>query len=62
MNVAGVSGTPKLTADIDDAEFERVLAANLKGTFYSMRCAIFLIQPSGGGSFDRPTRRFPGRM
>lgn len=50
VNVAGVSGTPQLTADIDDAEFDRVLAVNLKGTFYSMRSAIPLIQASGGGS------------
>lgn len=50
VNVAGVSGLPQLTADISDAEFDRVIAVNLKGTFYSMRSAIPLIQSSGGGS------------
>lgn len=50
VNVAGVSGAPLPVAEIDDEEFDRVLAVNLKGTFYSMRSAIPLIRETGGGS------------
>jgi NAD(P)-dependent dehydrogenase (short-subunit alcohol dehydrogenase family) len=46
---AGVGGGTARTADYDDAEFQRVLAVNLCGVFYSMKYAIpWMLRGNGG--------------
>src|SRR5262249_29966456 len=47
---AGVSGGTAATADYAEAEFDRVIAINLKGVFLSMKHAIPEMLHCGGGS------------
>ena len=50
VNNAGVVGKPALTADYDEAEWDRVLAVNLKGTWLCMKNEIPAMLRNGGGS------------
>jgi NAD(P)-dependent dehydrogenase (short-subunit alcohol dehydrogenase family) len=47
---AGVGGGTALTADYSDADFQRVLAVNLCGVFYSMKYAIPWMLSGRGGA------------
>jgi 2-dehydro-3-deoxy-L-rhamnonate dehydrogenase (NAD+) len=46
---AGVSGQSLKTVDVDDEEWERVLAINASGVFYANRAAIRAMTPGGYG-------------
>jgi 3-oxoacyl-[acyl-carrier protein] reductase len=46
---AGVSGQSLKTVDVDDEEWERVLAINASGVFYANRAAIRAMTPRGYG-------------
>lgn len=50
FNNAGIEGAQGLTADYEEAEFDRVLAVNAKGVFLGMKYGIPLMLESGGGS------------
>src|SRR3954454_24237156 len=50
INNAGTSGQFGATADVDPAEWRRVIDLNLNGVFYCMRAEIPLILESGGGA------------
>ncbi len=41
---------PEFLGGISDADFDRVVAINLNGTFYAMRAAVDLLKNAGGGS------------
>lgn len=47
---AGQSYNPEFMEEITDEDFNRVMAINLNGTFYTMRAAVPLLKASGGGS------------
>ena len=47
---AGVKTTPGPIAELDPAEWDRVVGVNLTGVFLTMRAAISRIQRAGGGS------------
>ncbi|MBL0116817.1 MAG: SDR family oxidoreductase [Sphingomonadales bacterium] len=47
-NNAGLDGVQAPLAEYDEAEFDRVLAVNLRGVFLGMRYAIPLMRESGG--------------
>lgn len=47
-NNAGLDGVQAPLAEYDEAEFDRVIAVNLKGVFLGMRHAIPLMKASGG--------------
>ena len=49
VNAAGV-GTLKPTADLTEADFDRMIATNLKGTFLVSQAAAAAMQGSGGGT------------
>lgn len=49
LNVAGVGGAGML-ADLDLAEYERVLAVNLRGVMLGTKHAIRAMLPTGGGA------------
>jgi NAD(P)-dependent dehydrogenase (short-subunit alcohol dehydrogenase family) len=49
-NNAGVGGGGKLLADIEDDEFDRVIAINLRGVFLGMKRQIRQMLKNGGGS------------
>jgi NAD(P)-dependent dehydrogenase (short-subunit alcohol dehydrogenase family) len=49
-NNAGIQGPMQLTADYDEAAFERVLAVNARGVFLGMKYAIPLMLARGGGN------------
>lgn len=40
VNSAGIAGASLSTLDVDDAEWERVMAINANGTFYAMRAVL----------------------
>jgi 3-oxoacyl-[acyl-carrier protein] reductase len=46
---AGVSGQSLKTVDVDDEEWERVIAINAGGVFYANRAAIRAMAPNGYG-------------
>jgi 3-oxoacyl-[acyl-carrier protein] reductase len=46
---AGISGRSLKTVDVDDEEWERVLAINANGVFYANRAAIRAMAPRGYG-------------
>ncbi len=50
FNNAGIEGPQAATADYDEAEFDRVIAVNLKSVFLGMKYAIPAMLKSGGGS------------
>ena len=49
-NIAGVTPAPIRLHEIETAEWERVIQANLNGTFYAMRSQIAYMLEHGGGS------------
>ncbi len=50
FNNAGIAGTQRKTADYDEAEFDKIIAVNLKGVWLCMRAEIrqFIAQKSPG--------------
>lgn len=50
VNNAGVEGEQALTADTSEANWDRVLAINLKGVWLGMRAAIPVLLERGGGA------------
>jgi NAD(P)-dependent dehydrogenase (short-subunit alcohol dehydrogenase family) len=49
-NNAGISGGGKLLADVEDEDFDRVIAVNLRGVFLGMKHQIRQMLRDGGGS------------
>lgn len=49
-NNAGIEGDQAMTADCTEANWDRVLSINLKGTWLCMKHEIPLMQKEGGGS------------
>ena len=50
FNNAGTEGALADFADYDSADFDRVVAVNLRGTFYGMKYGIQAMLADGGGS------------
>jgi NAD(P)-dependent dehydrogenase (short-subunit alcohol dehydrogenase family) len=49
-NNAGIGGAHKRLADTSDADFDRVIAVNLRGTFLGMKHQINAMLAGGGGA------------
>jgi len=49
VHAAGIAGRSLRTLDVDDAEWERVLAVNASGTFYCMRAVLPAMLERGYG-------------
>jgi 3-oxoacyl-[acyl-carrier protein] reductase len=49
-NVAGIAGNQSHVVDLTEAEFERVLAVNLKGVLFGCQAALRVMMPQGSGS------------
>jgi NAD(P)-dependent dehydrogenase (short-subunit alcohol dehydrogenase family) len=50
VNNAGISGSPKPTDEVSEAEWDRVQAVNVKGVFFGTKHAIPHLRAAGGGS------------
>jgi NAD(P)-dependent dehydrogenase (short-subunit alcohol dehydrogenase family) len=50
VNNAGISGTPKPTDQVSEAEWDRVQAVNVKGVFFGTKHAIPHLRRRGGGA------------
>lgn len=50
VNNAGISGSPKPTDQVTEAEWDRVQAVNVKGVFFGTKHAIPYLRRAGGGS------------
>lgn len=50
VNNAGMNGRSARIEECEVAEFERVVATNLLGTFYAVRAAIPIMRAAGGGA------------
>jgi NAD(P)-dependent dehydrogenase (short-subunit alcohol dehydrogenase family) len=50
VNNAGVSGSPKPTDQVTEAEWDRVQAVNVKGVFFGTKHAIPHLRAAAGGS------------
>jgi NAD(P)-dependent dehydrogenase (short-subunit alcohol dehydrogenase family) len=50
VNNAGVSGAPKPTDQVTEAEWDHVQAVNVKGVFFGTKHAIPHLRAAGGGS------------
>jgi len=50
VNNAGISGSPKPTDQVTEAEWDRVQAVNVKGVFFGTKHAIPHLRVAGGGS------------
>jgi NAD(P)-dependent dehydrogenase (short-subunit alcohol dehydrogenase family) len=50
VNNAGISGTTKPTHEVTEAEWDRVMAVNVKGVFFGTKHAIAPMRAAGGGS------------
>ena len=50
VNNAGISGSPKPTDQVSEAEWDRVHAVNVKGVFFGTKHAIPHLRSVGGGS------------
>ncbi len=50
VNNAGISGSPKHTDQVTEAEWDRVQAVNVKGVFFTTKHAIPHFRSAGGGS------------
>jgi NAD(P)-dependent dehydrogenase (short-subunit alcohol dehydrogenase family) len=50
VNNAGISGAPKPTDQVTEAEWDRVQAVNVKGVFFGTKHAIPHLRTAGGGS------------
>lgn len=49
-NNAGIDGDMTFIADVGEAQYERVMAINLRGVFLGMKYGIPLLRERGGGS------------
>jgi NAD(P)-dependent dehydrogenase (short-subunit alcohol dehydrogenase family) len=50
VNNAGISGAPKPTDQVSEAEWDRVQSVNVKGVFFGTKHAIPHLRAAGGGS------------
>jgi NAD(P)-dependent dehydrogenase (short-subunit alcohol dehydrogenase family) len=50
VNNAGISGSPKPTDQVSEAEWDRVQAVNVKGVFFGTKHVIPHLRKAGGGS------------
>lgn len=50
VNAAGIGGGSATTADYSEADFDRVIATNLKGVFLCMKHALAAMVRTGGGA------------
>jgi NAD(P)-dependent dehydrogenase (short-subunit alcohol dehydrogenase family) len=50
VNNAGISGSPKPTDQVTEADWDRVQAVNVKGVFFGTKHAIPHLRAAGGGS------------
>ena len=50
VNNAGISGSPKPTDQVSEAEWDRVQAVNVKGVFFGTKHVIPHLRSAGGGS------------
>jgi NAD(P)-dependent dehydrogenase (short-subunit alcohol dehydrogenase family) len=50
VNNAGISGTVKPTHEVTEAEWDRVMAVNVKGVFFCVKHVIPHLKRAGGGS------------
>jgi NAD(P)-dependent dehydrogenase (short-subunit alcohol dehydrogenase family) len=50
VNNAGISGISKPTHEITEAEWDRVMAVNVKGVFFCTKHVVPCMQRAGGGS------------
>jgi NAD(P)-dependent dehydrogenase (short-subunit alcohol dehydrogenase family) len=50
VNCAGIAAVAALTGDVEEADFDRMIAVGLKGVSLSMRAALPLLPQAGGGS------------
>jgi NAD(P)-dependent dehydrogenase (short-subunit alcohol dehydrogenase family) len=50
VNNAGISGAPKPTDEVTEAEWDRVQGVNVKGVFFGTKHAIPHLRVAGGGS------------
>lgn len=50
LNNAGISGSPKPTDQVTEAEWDRVQSVNVKGVFFGTKHAIPHLRAAGGGS------------
>ncbi len=50
VNNAGISGSPKPTDQVSEAEWDAVQAVNVKGVFFGTKHAIPHLRAAGGGS------------
>ncbi len=50
VNNAGISGAPKPTDQVSEAEWDRVQSINVKGVFFGTKHAIPHLRAAGGGS------------
>ncbi len=48
VNSAGVGGVPYQLENVPDSDWERTIAVNLSGVFYSMQAQFALLKQSGG--------------
>jgi NAD(P)-dependent dehydrogenase (short-subunit alcohol dehydrogenase family) len=50
VNNAGISGTTKPTHEVTEADWDRVMAVNVKGVFFCTKHAVPHLRRAGGGS------------
>ena len=50
VNNAGISGAPKPTDQVTEAEWDRVQSVNVKGVFFGTKHAVPHLRAAGGGS------------
>jgi NAD(P)-dependent dehydrogenase (short-subunit alcohol dehydrogenase family) len=50
VNNAGISGSPKPTDEVTEAEWDRVQAVNVKGVYFGTKHAIPHLRAAGGGA------------
>jgi NAD(P)-dependent dehydrogenase (short-subunit alcohol dehydrogenase family) len=50
VNNAGISGTTSPTHEVTEADWDRVMAVNVKGVFFGTKHAIAHLRRAGGGS------------
>ena len=50
VNNAGISGSTRLTHELDAADWDRVMSVNVKGVFFCTKHAIPHLKQAGGGS------------
>ena len=58
VNCAGIDGDILPTAELSEANFDAVMAVNLKGPFLTMRAAIPLLVAAGGGAIVNVSSTF----